>query len=445
MKHAVYHHQRNTAHPALILGTILAVFLAIAVGINSNMTSNTKRQSSGTIEAITIGNIDANSAGILLKTNAQGDIRIKYGTDPHTLSSSLSRPESEDTSARSYLSFFELSSLEPSTTYYFQFTSADNTVIGAPSTVYEFTTSAKRAVPLAIQPIYGKAVTPQDAPETHAFVILRADSFAPLITPVNSDGTFLFSLCCLVSKNSEVLSSLSQSTPITLEIDTQEKDVLTYVTTLDDVVNTTTLLTVKKGKNTIRKEIAAQTITDLQQPTGTSPTPPASDIGGFSILYPQLEALIPGNQPLFKGTGHPGSLVTIQIKENPALLGRAEVSKSGSWTYNPTFKLLAGRYTALVTGRDEKGITQKLSRPFEIAKSGEAVLGDATGSATLTPTIPPQPTQSSSSATVTPTPSQEIPTVVISPTPPATGLNPFPIIISAGILVIVGLSILSFF
>lgn len=446
MTHPTYHHQRSSAHPALLLGTVFAVGLALYIGIHSHNATTQPDQGRTKIDQLVIGNIDATSVSILLKSSIAHGVQIRYGKTPQSLSSSLSRPGTKhDTNA--YLSYFELSSLEPRTTYYFQFIDDSKKVIGDDTTVYEFTTSAKRAIPLAIQPVYGKALSPQDIPETQAYVILKSDSFASLITPINTDGTFLFSLCCLVSKNSEVLDTLGETVPVTIEIDTQDKNVLTYVTSLDDIVNTTTLLTVKKGKHSIRKDARAELQNTLKETViGTAtPTPLLIALDGFSLLYPQLNSSIPGERPLFKGNANPNTIVTIQIKEKPDILGRAESNKSGTWTYNPPFKLLSGTYTAIVSGQDRKGIAQRVERSFEIAKGGEAVLGDATGSATLTPSASPTPSEASASPSLTPTETEDVPTVIISPTPPVTGFNPYPLLISSSILIIVGLSVLSFF
>ncbi len=441
-----YHHQRYNAHPTLILATILAVGLAMFVKTQTGFQS-TEKQTMTKIDMLEVGNIDATSVSILVKTVTPENVRVKYGDAPNKLVSSVSQLNTSEENPK-HLSFFEIESLQPQHTYYFQFVTKGNTVVGDPTVVYEFTTSAKRGTPLTIQPIYGKALSPQDTPETDAFVLLQSDSFAPLITPINSDGTFLFSLCCLVSKKSEVLDTLKQTAPVTIEIHTQERNVLSYQTTLDDVTSTTTLLTIQKGKHSIKKEQKTDPLTENTTPTSETSalTQPEIAVGGFSLMYPQANALIPGNQPLFKGTAQPESIITIKIKEDPSKLGKAQVNKNGTWSYNPSFKLLFGKYTALISGTDETGTLSKIERPFQIAKSGEAVLGEATGSATITPMATISPTLTSTpTGALTATPSQTIVTTYITPTPPVTGFNPLPLVLSSTILVIIGLSILSFF
>ena len=102
----------------------------------------------------------------------------------------------------------------------------------------------------------------------------------------------------------------------------------------------------------------------------------------------------------------------------------------------PDTPMGAGTYIASVTSKDERGGKITVQRNFTIAKSGEQVLGVATGEPTLVPTVvvtptlsptttltsTPQVTPSSSpslSTTPTPTTVMTYPTVQPSPQTPS--------------------------
>ena len=86
------------------------------------------------------------------------------------------------------------------------------------------------------------------------------------------------------------------------------------------------------------------------------------------------------------------------------------------------YPMSAGYYIASVTSKDERGGKVTVQRNFTIAKSGEQVLGVATGEPTLVPTatIVPTVVPTSSQTTVTPTVALSItpsPTLTVSITP----------------------------
>ena len=88
----------------------------------------------------------------------------------------------------------------------------------------------------------------------------------------------------------------------------------------------------------------------------------------------------------------------------------------------PDTPMSAGTYIASVTSKDERGGKVTVQRNFTIAKSGEQVLGVATGEPTLVPTatIVPTVVPTSSQTTVTPTVALSItpsPTLTVSITP----------------------------
>ena len=128
----------------------------------------------------------------------------------------------------------------------------------------------------------------------------------------------------------------------------------------------------------------------------------------------------------------------------------------------PDTPMGAGTYIASVTSKDERGGKITVQRNFTIAKSGEQVLGVATGEPTLVPTVvvtptlsptttltsTPQVTPSSSpslSTTPTPTTVMTYPTVQPSPQTPRSGGSSFMPIFASFSLIIMGIGLMLVF
>ncbi len=162
------------------------------------------------------------------------------------------------------------------------------------------------------------------------------------------------------------------------------------------------------------------------------------------------------SQPRFRGIGIKNTPILITVNSSPQT-ARIEVSNDGNWTWRPPASLAPGNHTISIQAYDEKGGLITVTRKFIVLKSGERVLGEATNSATLTPSAPsptkiPTPTTFSSptlipspstilSPTQTPTPTN----IILTPAkrPPATGSTQatLALIGGGGVLILLGISI----
>ncbi|HLL60298.1 MAG TPA: hypothetical protein VK338_01145, partial [Candidatus Nitrosocosmicus sp.] len=159
---------------------------------------------------------------------------------------------------------------------------------------------------------------------------------------------------------------------------------------------------------------------------------------------------------LYKGVGIPGSKVFISLLPNTYDL-QTVTDKDGIWKASSNTPLNPGTYTMKVNTTDEQNKPVSLNRTFTIEKSGEAVLGEATGSATLTPTktIAPKITSSPQAtpttavvATETPQPTYPVTTsVTITPAPtlPETGINYMAFSMLSVALIIIGAGMILIF
>jgi len=121
----------------------------------------------------------------------------------------------------------------------------------------------------------------------------------------------------------------------------------------------------------------------------------------------------------------------VTVNSQPQI-DRITVNDDGIWTWRPPKPLPPGTHQISIQGYDEQGNLVTVTRKFIVLKSGERVLGEATASATMTPTVKPSPSttplptsiQNPTLAPNSPTP-QTSPTFIPSPTSiPATATPP---------------------
>jgi hypothetical protein len=125
----------------------------------------------------------------------------------------------------------------------------------------------------------------------------------------------------------------------------------------------------------------------------------------LEIFFPKIDhETTVDRRPRFRGTGIPNSQLTITVNSSPQT-GKIIVAPDGSWNWRPARELLPGIHYLSLQGYNEKNQLTTINRKFIVLKSGEAVLGESTPSASLTPA----PT-SWVTPTITPTPNPSIPT-----------------------------------
>lgn len=128
------------------------------------------------------------------------------------------------------------------------------------------------------------------------------------------------------------------------------------------------------------------------------------------ITAPAPSSVISSQYPAFRGHAPPNTLVKLIINPNVANL-LISTDDSGNWQYVPLQPLSVGQYQVYAKQGDKE-----VTVNFNITKSGESVLGEATPSAELSAT----PTQTPNVPTFTPVPSPTIQVIVPTNSP----LNP---------------------
>lgn len=142
----------------------------------------------------------------------------------------------------------------------------------------------------------------------------------------------------------------------------------------------------------------------------------------FQVLLPETDAVIPSDKPLFKGFGVPGKRVIITVNQaGTPLVGTVTVNSNRTWQWTPP-ALTAGKHSATIASFSDTDKPLLETRTFTILKSGTSVLGEATPSASLTPTPVPVIQASATPRTTPKTSPLVTPTLTptFSPRPSAT-------------------------
>lgn len=153
----------------------------------------------------------------------------------------------------------------------------------------------------------------------------------------------------------------------------------------------------------------------------------------IDILFPAFDDdTTTDNQPRFRGIGIAGKQLVLIVNSTSPQTARVTVGTDSTWSWRPSLPLEPGIHHLGLSGYDKDGSYISLTRRFIVLKSGEQVLGEATSSATLTPTTQPSPIITlipvpSPTSTITLIPIAS-PTSIISPSIPIVSPSATPII-----------------
>lgn len=247
-----------------------------------------------------------------------------------------------------------------------------------------------------VTPAYGKVMEVNAQPYKNGLIMYEIDGYYPLAAFTKQTGEWLIPLTGLIEKKNNTIISLKNSTPVTITLFSYpEGSIRTTVSQTRPLRQV-----ILAGK---RIQLASQTQGTNASVLGVSSQ---TDKPGIEarIIYPKENAVIPGNTPLIRGTATPGKDIVVLIQGRKQYSYRTQADEKGDWLVQSPVSLEFGRHFITVTIQNGVGATTVVRRNFSIIKSGEQVLGEATGSPTLAPTV------------VVPTYGNPTPTTVIFPT-----------------------------
>lgn len=313
----------------------------------------------------------------------------------------------------------------PDTTYTLSLVSGGKTFTSDEQGPYQVHTApALTDPPPGLEPAFGQVVTDDNTPAEGSLVYLRVEGGQTLSSLVTSSGSWVIPLN--LSRTETLDAYMPQAERHTAYITVRQDGLET--TAITDTLNDSPVPTMVLGKTyDFRKQQADEQHVkeDLakalpsQQPSSSfgdvaQQVPDVLGTGEYSVrlLTPLDGAALSSQRPLVSGTGIPEKIVTITLGITHPTTVTTRVGQDGAWRYTPEKPLPPGKQSVTVTTQNSADKPVAITHSFRVFESGTQVLGDATPSATFTPT---PTTTASATPTFTPTPTatqsvQEIPT-----------------------------------
>lgn len=431
---------QKTNYIPIAVSLIILLFFATILYVMRNTTIFPQlQQKQIRIEKFEIGNVTEKDATVFWQTaeKTTGELRIKKeknGVEEILLDD---RDIAQSKIPR-YNHFITVSNLSPSTLYYFVL--VNNGTVSDIKNPYTLETMPELSKTSTLPPYYSKIKTMDNTSISDAVVIMRFAQSRPIMTLTGSKGGFLLSLCCMRDISTGNLLKVDSDTRIDLELIDENKNSLHVLGSYDSLISYDKSFVLKsKSDRLVLKEKEKP---KLIAKNNTTNVLGAQASASFSLIYPKENAVIPGRRPLIKGTAEKNSTVTLSMLNNTKI-NKVTSDNDGIWSFIPTFDFPQGKQSIQVSINSQNTKVYTIKREFTIAKSGEVVLGDATASATLTPT-----TIASATPTIisvdNPTP---IATLSATPTRilPPSGLTTQHIGIISASLIFLGIGILFVF
>ncbi len=435
---------RYTRQQTRVPGIALLLLLVAIVGGMSLFFNRAKSpqnisqvQTHAKIERLDVVNVRDRSATIFWQTEKPSTGYVVYGNTPESLAMKAydELDQSVHQSPRSH-HVVQVKGLKPNADFFFKLY-VDGAEVGQSGTI-AYSSKTSRVLPTnsGLEPVYGDIVRVNGAPEKNAIVLLTIGESKPLLTRTGKDGTFLFSLCCVLNSQNNEPMYPTEDEAVRIHIISEdgiektEEGLFADVSPLKEALVIDTALTQLEN-----------TPVDESEPQVLAVSDSIEKVSPVDIVYPKENAVIPGFRPLVRGVGEPGSPVKGTFKEMGRIF-QTTIDEKRNWLYQPSFNFSPGIHELEIETFDTLGNSVSMSRSFTILKSGEAVLGDATGSATITPSINVTATPS---AQPTLEPTLVFATSTATSTPPVSGGSVLPFTILSLVLLVIGAGIILLF
>lgn len=423
------HTQQTARIPSVF--AFIAVVAVIVGGValipNVQEKSPIQKKSTIPIERAEVANIRDNTVTIFWQTDKPTQGHVVYGNSVASLDQkAVDRRDIATQQAPRRNHIVTLTNLTSYTDYYYNIY-IDGLPVGQTNEIpFQFKTARYLKTPLNLDPIVGKITEDGGKVAPEAVVLIYIGSAHPLIAQAKLDGSFAISPCCVFNSATYEPMFPQENDKVVVEILDENGLEKKITTTLGDIDTATSVIALSKEGMQSSAAILGESDSSYLQLAED-----VQKIAEIDIVFPKENALVPGTKPLIKGVGIPQKNIRAELKPSGRIF-ETRIADNKIWQFQPTFDLAAGEHTLLVTTQDESDKQVVLERSFVIEKSGEAVLGDATPSATLTPVASP----TAELITEAPTPTEILPTT--APSLPQTGGNILPISIVSMLLVIVG-------
>lgn len=416
-----------------VVSLVAAVMIYFFTNSNVPLTTASRK----TVIKHELVNLTPQQAAIFWQTDEPLEGWIIYSSNQSLKLSASDEQDLNNNRNKHLYHFAVLKDLQPDTTYYYKIISNKGVISQDDGEAFSFKTTRNYIVTDSAKPAYGKVVLPNSQPAEGTFVVLRYPNSYPLVTITKSTGEWLIPMQYVINKSDNTIM-------------TADPNQLADIEVIGKDLKSTIQASVSNMSPLPKTTVLGQSYSFIGDKGNVLPASTKVTNGKkyeIDLLYPKDGAVIPGSQPLVRGKGIPNKDVQININTQPAFSTTATIDAKGSWKITVPSSTRPGIYQLIVTTEDASGRTVGFRRRFILAKSGETVLGEATESATITPTIVESPTPYVITPTYTPTPvitGTYNPTA--TPVPPTSGVNgSIPYVFAGVSLVVVGVGLVLLF
>jgi hypothetical protein len=322
--------------------------------------------------------------------------------------------------------YITFKNLQPNKRYFFKIVTPQGVIKQNNNLPFSFVTKIQLPLPTSLSPAMGIIQDENGRSLINGIVLLKIEGVEPLSDTTKDKGEWLIAFYYLTKINTSELIQPKRDSLATIEIISEEGKMSTVKTILNKTSPLPQTIVIGKNYDFTKKEENVLSVTTSNQ----------AIFKKIDIISPEENKAIPGKRPIFRGTALPNKKIKIVIESTNHQVFEIYSDKDGLWGLTPFYDLDPGEHRMTIITEDENGNEVKITRTFNVLKSGESVLGEATPSATLTPTIMPTQTPIS---TLTPTPQ-------VSPTQaPKSGTNFLPLALTSTALVILGAGLIMVF
>lgn len=431
--------------PTLIALVILFLGIGSAVYLDKTLHIFTSSAKDDILpQEVRFGNITDNSFTVSWLTSfpATGTIIVSNGPQSIIYIDDL---DSDNIPRPRYTHYVTVKNLKEDTTYTVKIYNNDlkcRNVVFCPS--YNQKTGPKLAKVSSIPPAHGTIISETRKEAIGAIVYLTVGKSALLASRSDSAGLWAIPLTNLRSEDLRKRPEIADNDIAQITVFTTPSQTASAVVDIRSIRQNLGIPTIQIGNTynfistSLKKDLAQisnqQVLGSQTQLTNTS-----NKI--YDVLFPLQDGdYTPDPQPEIRGIGIRGSRILITVNSTPQSAS-ITVDQNGTWRWRPPLPLEPGTHHLSIQGYDQGSNLITVTRTFIVLKSGERVLGEATASATLTPTTQPTsiptPTLASPTITQTPTLTSVPPTSTPQATPPASGSSQSTIILIGGALFLI--------
>ena len=438
MAYSIHNHQQNRIPVPVALVLLFLMMVGLSFFFQNNQ-KVAKRAERIAITMSEIANIRDNTATIFWRTDQPTSSYVVYGADTKELvTTAFDELDKADEPTPRHNHLITLKELQPNTQYFYQIVNDEEKMGQTADTPFTFQTTRKVTSSLDIPPLYGEAAHSNREVVNEAVVIIKMSDIFPLITLTKADGSFLVSPCCIFNSTTLEPFYPSAEQDVMIEVVAENGQTSKVTTTLGAASPLNEIVIIDQTEKKIaEKKATAQTLG--AQSAVLLEAEQVSNYDNIDIIFPKDNASIPGSRPLLKGLGEPGKRVSGRLEPDGKLF-EVQVNDDRVWDFAVPFDLSPGKRSLSIETEDIAGKKLALNRVFTILKSGQAVLGEATPSGTLSPTIAP-----TAGPTITSLPTPTIIPVTTTPPPPISGINILPFTLFSVALVIFGAGVILLF